>query len=123
MPFRELSADPYTAAVAADLKAHRGTGLVLAGDSQPPAIHVLAHAINEALGNAGTTVSYVDSAVGGSMNQTAALTELVSDMKSGKVGMLVILGGNPVFTAPADLGFGKRHGARRAADPPGPLRR
>ena len=48
--------DPFVEAVAADLKAHRGAGLVLAGESQPPAVHALAHAINETLGNAGKTV-------------------------------------------------------------------
>ncbi len=45
--------DPFVEAVAADLKAHRGSGLVVAGESQPPPVHALAHAINEALGNAG----------------------------------------------------------------------
>src|SRR5207247_7260601 len=32
--------------------------------------------------------------------------DLVADMRAGKVDMLVILGGNPVYDAPADLGFG-----------------
>ncbi len=31
--------------------------------------------------------------------------ELVADMRAGKVDLLVILGGNPVYDAPADLGF------------------
>ena len=45
-------------AVAADLAAHKGSSLVVAGDHQPPAVHALAHAINHALGNAGKTVVY-----------------------------------------------------------------
>ncbi len=99
--------DPFVEAVAADLKAHRGTGLVLAGESQPPAVHALAHAINEALGNAGSTVTYSDPVAGGPQNQAAALAELVRDMEAGKVTTLVVVEGNPVFTAPADLGFAK----------------
>jgi MoCo/4Fe-4S cofactor protein with predicted Tat translocation signal len=103
-------ADPFAAAVAADLSAHRGSSLVLAGESQPPEIHALAHAMNEALGNAGKTVSYTESAAGGPPGQAAALAELVSDMKAGRVGLLVIVGGNPVFDAPADLEFAEAMG-------------
>ena len=44
--------------VAKDLQAHRGTSLVVAGDYQPAAVHALAHAMNQALGNVGTTVTY-----------------------------------------------------------------
>ena len=32
--------------------------------------------------------------------------DLVADMRAGKVDLLVIMGGNPVYDAPADLGFG-----------------
>src|SRR5213079_2227139 len=34
------------------------------------------------------------------------LPELVSEMQSGEVELLVILGGNPVYDAPVDLNFG-----------------
>src|SRR6185436_9746212 len=42
----------FADAVAKDLQAHRGRSLVLAGDGQPPAVHALAHVMNQALGNA-----------------------------------------------------------------------
>jgi len=99
--------DPFVEAVASDLKSHRGAGLVVAGESQPPAVHALAHAINEALGNAGKTVTYSEPVAGGPSDQTAALAELVRDMEAGRVSTLVILDGNPVFNAPADFGFAK----------------
>jgi len=99
--------DPFVEAVAADLKAHRGSSLVVAGESQSPAVHALAHAINEALGNAGRTVTYSQPVAGGPSNQSAALAELALDMTAGKVSTLVILDGNPVFDAPADLEFAK----------------
>ena len=35
----------------------------------------------------------------------ASLRELVKEMEAGAVELLVILGGNPVYTAPADLDF------------------
>jgi molybdopterin-containing oxidoreductase family iron-sulfur binding subunit len=97
--------DAFAEAVARDLQAHRGSGLVVAGDSQPPAVHAIAHLLNQALGNAGKTVAYVEPVLAGAHNGPAALEELVREMRDGRVSVLVILGGNPVFTAPADLRF------------------
>ena len=39
------------------------------------------------------------------MNQLAALQELVGEMNAGTVDLLLILGGNPVYSAPVDLNF------------------
>jgi molybdopterin-containing oxidoreductase family iron-sulfur binding subunit len=102
--------DPFVEAVAADLKAHRGASLVVAGEAQPPTVHALAHAMNEALGNAGKTVTYVESAAPEAAKSGAALVQLVGDMKAGTVSTLVIVGGNPVYDAPSDLEFGKAMG-------------
>ena len=83
-----------------------GTSLVLAGEAQPPAVHALAHAINQALGNVGTTVTYQPPPEIVPSEQLAALRELVSDINAGRVQMLIIIGeSNPVQTAPADLKF------------------
>ncbi|HTY42209.1 MAG TPA: TAT-variant-translocated molybdopterin oxidoreductase [Thermoanaerobaculia bacterium] len=99
--------DPFVEAVAADLKAHRGSSLVVAGETQPPSVHALAHAMNEALGNVGKTVAYVAPAAAAPADQTAALRALVADMNAGKVTTLVIVDGNPVYDAPADLEFAR----------------
>ena len=93
------------AAIAKDLQAHKGACLVVAGDYQPPAVHALAHAMNQALGNVGKTVSYTDSIEGNPTDQQDSLRQLVADMNAGKVETLFILGGNPVYSAPADLDF------------------
>jgi molybdopterin-containing oxidoreductase family iron-sulfur binding subunit len=89
-----------------DLQAARGRSLVMAGDGQPPAVHALAHAMNAALGNIGTTVWYTETAEVLPTNQRAALQELVGEMNAGTVSLLMILGGNPVYSAPADFRFG-----------------
>jgi len=68
-------------------------------------VHALAHAMNQALGNLGRTVVYTDPVDANPLNQTESLKELVADMRSGKVDMLVIMGGNPAYDAPADFGF------------------
>jgi molybdopterin-containing oxidoreductase family iron-sulfur binding subunit len=95
----------FVAAVAKDLQAHRGTSVVIAGESQPPAIHALVHAINQALGNVGKTVVYTDPVEAAPVDQLQSIRDLTADMEAGRVDLLVILGGNPVYTAPADVPF------------------
>jgi len=92
-------------AVAEDLTAHRGSSVVIAGDTQPPVVHALVHALNEALGNVGKTVVYTETVAAEPVNQTESLGALVADMNAGRVQVLLLLGGNPVYTAPADLRF------------------
>jgi molybdopterin-containing oxidoreductase family iron-sulfur binding subunit len=102
--FSNLPAD-WVGALVRDLQQHRGASLVMAGDQQPPVVHALAHAMNEALGNVGKTVYYTAPIEANPVNQLDSLRELVSDIEAGQVDVLLILGGNPVFTAPADLKF------------------
>ncbi|HEX6504807.1 MAG TPA: TAT-variant-translocated molybdopterin oxidoreductase [Terriglobales bacterium] len=96
----------FAAAIGDELKTHHGSSVVIAGDNQPPVVHALAHAINQALGNVGQTVVYTDPVSAIPVNSTDSLRDLVSDMRAGKVDMLIILGGNPAYDAPADFGFG-----------------
>ena len=91
--------------IAPELVKHRGASVIVAGEHQPPAVHTLAHSLNQALGNVGKTVFYTDPVDADPINHAESIKELVSDMRSGKVDMLVILGGNPAYDAPADLGF------------------
>jgi molybdopterin-containing oxidoreductase family iron-sulfur binding subunit len=97
--------EKWVAAVAKDLHAHRGRCLVLAGDRQPPLVHLLVHAINDHLGNVGKTVTYTSPIDARPDDRTQSLSELVQDMERGRVELLLILGGNPVYTAPVDLKF------------------
>ncbi|MBA2379393.1 MAG: 4Fe-4S dicluster domain-containing protein, partial [Blastocatellia bacterium] len=104
------SASTYTenpewiAALVADLNEHRGRSLVVAGDHQPPVVHAIAHAMNTELGNVGQTVVYTEPlAPNSERTQIDQLRELVADIDAGRVRMLVMLGGNPVYNTPADL--------------------
>jgi molybdopterin-containing oxidoreductase family iron-sulfur binding subunit len=91
-------------ALAKDLLANRGRGLIVAGERQPAAVHAAVCALNTHLGNTGTTVSYYETK-DAALPSVSALASLVGAMKSGAVQTLVMLGGNPVFDAPADLDF------------------
>jgi MoCo/4Fe-4S cofactor protein with predicted Tat translocation signal len=95
----------WIAACVRDLQDAGARALVVAGRSQPPFVHALAQAMNHALGSIGTTISYGTPPSPGSTRQTQALRELAAEMATGQVDLLLILGGNPAYNAPADLHF------------------
>jgi molybdopterin-containing oxidoreductase family iron-sulfur binding subunit len=94
----------WIAAMAKDLIANKGKSVVIPGRSQSPVVHALAHAMNAALGNVGQTVVYTEPLSPNTDKlQIDQLRELITDIDAGKVKMLVIVGGNPVYNTPADL--------------------
>lgn len=97
----------WISTVASDLLDHRGACLVIAGDCQPPSVHALAHTLNHFLGNFGNTVTFSESAEANPVGQLDSLKELVEALQRDEVDVLLVLGGNPVFTAPADFQFAK----------------
>ncbi len=98
------AAQAFAVLAATQLASARGRGLLLAGPRLRPEVHALVHAVNLALGNAGTTVTFTvePESDGEARESLAALTSAVA---SGTVDTLVILGGNPAYDAPADLDF------------------
>lgn len=84
----------------ADLVANKGAALIVAGDHLPESVHAIVALANERLSAPGHTLVYV------STNDTAAasITDLAEAIEGGKVQTLVVLGGNPAYDAPADLG-------------------
>jgi molybdopterin-containing oxidoreductase family iron-sulfur binding subunit len=99
---------PWMAALVKDLQAHAGRSVVMAGAWQPAVVHLIAHGINEKLGNIGQTVSYAPSVEASPAAQTTSLRELVAAMDAGQVQTLLILAGNPAYDTPADLEFARR---------------
>ncbi len=92
-------------AILKDLNSARGESIVIAGEHQPPRVHAIAHAMNQALGNAGKTVVYTDPVEANPVDEIASISELANDMRAGGVDTLLVIGGNPVYDAPADLNF------------------
>ncbi|MCP4573606.1 MAG: TAT-variant-translocated molybdopterin oxidoreductase [bacterium] len=91
----------HLGAVARDLMANRGHGFLAAGIRQPAAVHALVHVLNSALGNVGQTVTFrpVD------LPAVGDIAGFIDGLDRGAYRTVVILGGNPVKTHPADLGF------------------
>ena len=88
-----------------DLKANQGTSAVLAGDWQPPEVHAIVQQINAALGNFGQTLIATDPLVARPWTVSPPSGNWLGEMNAGKVELLVIVGCNPVYDAPADLDF------------------
>ncbi|HEX8373465.1 MAG TPA: TAT-variant-translocated molybdopterin oxidoreductase [Chthoniobacterales bacterium] len=86
---------------AADLMSARGASFVAVGSRQPVEVQALGFAINQALGNIGTTIVGVAAA----NSATGTLADLVTSLQAKTVSALVILESNPIYTAPADYGF------------------
>ena len=95
----------WVAKVAADLVAHRGAALVIAGESQPPEVHAIVFAINAALGAVGSCITFIEPLDPHPADSIASLRSLVDDMNAGQVDTLLIVGGNPLYTAPVDFHF------------------
>lgn len=96
------TAQGWAKAVAEDLLAHRGRGIVLAGAYQPREVHAAVHAINAALANIDIAIHYSAPVEG---DPDGSLADLMSLMDRGLIDTLIILGGNPCYTAPVDLDF------------------
>jgi MoCo/4Fe-4S cofactor protein with predicted Tat translocation signal len=92
-------------AAADDLKKHNGKALVQAGREQPVEVHVLADAINSALGAFGNSVNLIAPVESQPGSKLQSISELADDMRDGKVDTLLILQANPVYDAPADIDF------------------
>ena len=99
------AARAWVGPVARDLVAHKGRSLVLVGDGQPAAALALGHALNHALGNIGKTVRFLDLVSAGPTAGDDGFEQLVRDMAAGRVDLLLVLGANPAYTAPADVPF------------------
>ena len=100
-------AQKWVIAAAADLQANRGRGIIVVGERQPASIHALAHRLNQALGNVGQTVTFIEPAEADAGTQSLTLAELVAEMRAGQTQALVIADSNPAYTAPADFTFGE----------------
>jgi molybdopterin-containing oxidoreductase family iron-sulfur binding subunit len=87
----KFDGDPkWAAECAKDLAAAGKDALVVAGHRQPLEVHLLAHAINSALGAVGNTVELLPG--------SGAPAFDVKDLAAAATDTLVVLGGNPAYT-------------------------
>jgi len=101
----EFTDHKWITALADDLAANAGSSALTAGAQHKPEVHAAVAAINQALGNTGSTVHYLDVPHIDEQSSTEAFADVVAEMKAGNIDTVVMVGVNPVHTAPADLDF------------------
>ncbi|MCX6874177.1 MAG: TAT-variant-translocated molybdopterin oxidoreductase [Verrucomicrobia bacterium] len=113
-PLKDARQIAWVQGVIADLKAHAGKSMVLAGSRQPAAVHHLALAINLVLGNLGA-----DKPLAALQTETAGLgtlSTLTADIAAGAVEILVLLTpSNPLYDALPDLKFDEAFAALKTS--------
>jgi Fe-S-cluster-containing dehydrogenase component len=102
---KETKVAQFISVLTEELNANKGRAVVVAGRRQPPAVHALVAKINAAIGAPGATLDYVEDPEPGRVSHLQSIKTLVADINAGRVPMLIILGGNPVYDAPVDLDF------------------
>jgi molybdopterin-containing oxidoreductase family iron-sulfur binding subunit len=103
-PVTEENVLTWIRAMVQDLRESGGKCVVLAGSRQPAAVHHLALAINQKLGSLGEGKPLL--LVQTENTGLGSLADLKADITSGAIDTLLLLTpGNPVYDAPADLGF------------------
>jgi molybdopterin-containing oxidoreductase family iron-sulfur binding subunit len=95
----------FFTALSDDLKKSGGKCVVIPGEQAAPAVHAAAYALNASLGAVGKTVIYTETVNPLPTEQVSDLKTLIADMNAGKVQWLVMLGVNPIYSAPSDLQF------------------
>jgi len=93
----------FVEVLAEEVQHNTGRVVFLAGRNQPAALHALVAQLNQRF--AGTAVEYVDDPDPDRPTHAEAIATLAREINQQQVEVLLIIGGNPVFDAPADLDF------------------
>ncbi|HEY4178334.1 MAG TPA: Fe-S-cluster-containing hydrogenase [Kofleriaceae bacterium] len=101
----EKKAKQFLEVLATELLQNRGRAVVVVGSKQPPEVHAIAARINAAIGAVGQTLDYIDLPDADRDSHVVSIQNLVKAINGKQVKNLIILGGNPVYDAPADLDF------------------
>jgi MoCo/4Fe-4S cofactor protein with predicted Tat translocation signal len=91
--------------LAYDLLKNQGTSFVLAGDKLPESTHIAVNLLNEVLGNTKIYSAESEQIVLMPLSSPAEIDNLVSDMQSGKIGVLIHFDTNPVFHFSPDYNY------------------
>ncbi len=88
-----------------DLKKNQGSSFVTAGSMLPESTHIAVNLLNEVLGNNKLYIKDVSIVEQVPLSSKSELENLISDMKSGKVGAVIHFDSNPVYNLPGDYGY------------------
>ncbi len=89
--------------MASDLMNTRGKSVIVPGDHSSREVHAVCHAINNHLNNMGSTVIVDQPVLPRPSSQSGDLQQFVTQLQGGQLDMVVMLGGNPVYSVPGDI--------------------
>ncbi len=101
-------APAFERAVLEDFSANPGACVILPGSRLDPELHALVHALNHRLQGEGHTFDHIESVARPTTPHVESIHALTLAMERGEVRTLVMLDGNPLYDAPADLEFAAR---------------
>lgn len=101
----KFSDHQWITVLADELTAHAGNAAISAGSQHKPEVHATVAAINLALGNINRTVSYLEIPHDDNLNSQEAFADVVNEMTAGDIDTVVMVGVNPLYTAPGHLDF------------------
>lgn len=101
----EMSNHDWIETLANELIVNRSNTILTVGTGHSPAAHATVAALNNALGNIGSTVTVHELPFGSDASSTDSFAEAVNQTRSGDFDTVVFIGTNPAFTAPSDLQF------------------
>src|SRR5579871_522144 len=94
-------------AISKDLLNNSQKSVVIPGEGVSAEVAVVVHAINARLAAIGNTVTYTKPVdFRPERREDSSIAALTDALNKGLVDSIIIIGGNPVYTAPADLKFG-----------------
>lgn len=100
-----FSAHDWIDTLADELLSNRGESILSIGTDYSAAAHATVSAINHALNNSGQTVTYHQLPHQATEGQNEAFESAVNRMTAGNYDAVVMIGTNPLLTAPSNLGF------------------
>src|SRR5690606_3050673 len=90
---------PNLQKAATDLLSARGKSLVVSGSNDPD-VQLIVNAINNLLGNYGSTID-ISSPVYMRQGNDESMAQFVADLKAGRIGAVIFYNANPVYDHPA----------------------
>lgn len=105
---KEKPADKFLRTLASDLSANKGHALIVLGSAHSAHLHARVWKLNNDLNAIGTTAELRECLAPQGGGSHASLQALVDSLTAGKIKGLFVLGGNPVYTSPAELGLGEK---------------
>jgi len=88
-----------------DLVSNKGKSMVYAGRTLPEEAHIAVNYLNEILGNKNLYRTDSATVTNLQLSSKSEIVNLVADMNSGKVGIVIHFDSDPVFHFPNDIGY------------------